>query len=713
MATTPTNLPVTSESPIDLKFNAGKIDEFVTSFAQQYIDRFGNAHYTIEGLKQLVLQQIYNLGWNPVGSFQDGASVTAAGDIVQDESTGIWYRWDDLSTIPKSVPAGSTPGSTGGVGEGKWLAVDVSDVLRKDLASPEGATLVYNGSETVADQLNRLLKSELGVFHVDNYGAIGNGIITGIGTAGNVISGTSDTAAIQAAINAAEAAGGGVIKFTPYKSYRLTYSLLFGSNLIFDFQGARIIWDCPATADEASFLLGKYYNIGNDTDYSDNVIIRNLRLATGYLRGNGIGLPKCRNILIQNVRTEYCYLHTVDATGTKNCVIERVYADSASTLAHIQIDVATGQKSVSGADSSGNYLYCSFDATGSATWSYADNCFIRYCYVTNSLYAGIHIHNSGARRIYIDNCYVASNQRGIHTDDNGYVISMWITNSTIRNNNTYELYLQASHREIYVDKCVIGNDARATGATLELVTMRGSAVDLAKRLSVSFTNNKFSGRARGPAIQYYQNVIYKGNEHRAMGDTMTLSAVSDAVSYGANFFNCNNLVDEGNVFYDCIVDACLVHNGGSHHVISSNKAQGSGSLCKAFNVVNLVTTGNEEAPLAAALCGSYLGTCTRATISTHQALMSAARPAIYFNGGTILYATNCSTDSTDTAGVGIAAAGGASLRTSCNNIRTVTKAIETSGATSITCHEPFIAAANIVNSGTGTITYNTFTTATK
>lgn len=545
MATIPTNLPVPSESPFDFKFNIGKIDEVVTSFAQQYIDRFGNAHYTIEGLKQLVLQQIYNLGWNPVGSFQDGANVTAAGDIVQDESTDIWYRWDDLSTIPKSVPAGSTPGSTGGVGEGKWLAVDVSDVLRKDLASPAGATLVYNGSETVADQLNRLLKSELGVFHVDNYGAIGDGTITGIGTAGNVISGTSDTAAIQAAINAAEAAGGGVIKFTPYKSYRLTYSLLFGSNLIFDFQGARIIWDCPATADEASFLLGKYYNIGNDTDYSDNVIIRNLRLATGYLRGNGIGLPKCRNILIQNVRTEYCYLHTVDATGTKNCVIERVYADSASTLAHIQIDVATGQKSVSGADSSGGYLYCAFDATGSATWSYADNCFVRYCYVTNSLYAGIHIHNSGARRIYIDNCYVASNQRGIHTDDNGYVISMWITNSTIRNNNTYELYLQASHREIYVDKCVIGNDARATGATLELVTMRGSAVDLAKRLSVSFTNNKFSGRARGPAIQYYQDVIYKGNEHRAMGDTMTLSAVSDAVSYGANFFNCNNLVDEG------------------------------------------------------------------------------------------------------------------------------------------------------------------------
>lgn len=150
MTTQPTNLPVPSESPRDLKFNAGKIDEFVTSMALQYIDRFGHSHYTIEGLKQLVLQQIYNLGWNPVGSFQDGATLNAAGDIIQDESTGVWYRWDNLSTLPKTVPSGSTPGSTGGVGEGKWLAVDVSDVLRKDLAKPTAPTII--GAKDIVGQ---------------------------------------------------------------------------------------------------------------------------------------------------------------------------------------------------------------------------------------------------------------------------------------------------------------------------------------------------------------------------------------------------------------------------------------------------------------------------------------------------------------------------------------------------------------------------------
>ncbi|WP_316371179.1 tail fiber/spike domain-containing protein [Enterobacter cloacae] len=142
MATTPTQNSVPSESPIDLKYNAGKIDEFVTSFSQWYVDRFGVQHYTIEGLKQLALQQIYNLGWNLVGSFQDGATLDAAGDIIQDESTGIWYRWDDLSTLPKTVPSGSTPDSTGGVGEGKWQPVEVTDLLRKDLASADGEKLI-------------------------------------------------------------------------------------------------------------------------------------------------------------------------------------------------------------------------------------------------------------------------------------------------------------------------------------------------------------------------------------------------------------------------------------------------------------------------------------------------------------------------------------------------------------------------------------------
>ncbi|MDF3789028.1 hypothetical protein P3S37_27200, partial [Enterobacter hormaechei] len=104
MATTPTNLPVPSESPRDLKFNAGKIDEFVTSLAQQYIDRFGKAHYTIEGLRWLAQQAIAAFGWIPVGTFQDGATLTLPNQILKDETDGEYYRWD--GALPKMVPSG-------------------------------------------------------------------------------------------------------------------------------------------------------------------------------------------------------------------------------------------------------------------------------------------------------------------------------------------------------------------------------------------------------------------------------------------------------------------------------------------------------------------------------------------------------------------------------------------------------------------------------
>lgn len=152
MATQPTNLPVPSESPRDLKFNAGKIDEFVTSLVNTYVDRFGNEHYTIEGLRWLAQQAIAQYGWIPVGTFQDGATLTSPNQILKDTTDGEYYRWDG-SFLPsgKVVPSGSTPGSTGGVGTGSWISVGDSS-LRSMLASSSGAGMIgYDGSVTYPD----------------------------------------------------------------------------------------------------------------------------------------------------------------------------------------------------------------------------------------------------------------------------------------------------------------------------------------------------------------------------------------------------------------------------------------------------------------------------------------------------------------------------------------------------------------------------------
>ncbi|EPT6996241.1 hypothetical protein ACVR2I_000233 [Cronobacter sakazakii] len=139
MATQPTNNPVPSESPRDLKFNAGKIDEFVTSLVNTYVDRFGNEHYTIEGLRWLAQQAIAQYGWIPVGTFQAGTTLTLPNQVLKDMTDGEYYRWD--GALPKVVPVGSTPASTGGTGVGAWISVGDS-ALRSALASSDGFSLI-------------------------------------------------------------------------------------------------------------------------------------------------------------------------------------------------------------------------------------------------------------------------------------------------------------------------------------------------------------------------------------------------------------------------------------------------------------------------------------------------------------------------------------------------------------------------------------------
>ncbi|WP_283647651.1 hypothetical protein [Hafnia paralvei] len=147
MATQPTQDAVPSESPRDLKFNAGKIDEFVTSRELKYIDRFGGEHYTIEGISQLSKEAISSFGYITMDSFEDGNTLTLPNQVLRLEATGEYYRWD--GAFPKVVPAASTPESTGGIGIGKWLSVGDA-TLRGALSSKDGYSLVGE-LQSVAD----------------------------------------------------------------------------------------------------------------------------------------------------------------------------------------------------------------------------------------------------------------------------------------------------------------------------------------------------------------------------------------------------------------------------------------------------------------------------------------------------------------------------------------------------------------------------------
>lgn len=156
----------------DLFFNSGKVDEFVTSLQHLYIDRFGKCHRTVEGMNWVVDQLIEQFkidvnqailaaGYAPVGSFQDGAEVKKYNETVLwrlPDGDGEYYRWD--GDLPKSVPEGSTPESTGGIKStdnpnGLWVSVGDASVrsdlnqLKKEITNKN----VFEASEVLTETM--------------------------------------------------------------------------------------------------------------------------------------------------------------------------------------------------------------------------------------------------------------------------------------------------------------------------------------------------------------------------------------------------------------------------------------------------------------------------------------------------------------------------------------------------------------------------------
>lgn len=100
------------------------------------------------------------IGYITRRSFEKGFNVITWNEVLLWEEDGDYYRWE--GTLPKNVPAGSTPETSGGIGLGAWVSVGDAS-LRSDLARPSGASLSgHSNGLSVAENLNNLLaKSQL------------------------------------------------------------------------------------------------------------------------------------------------------------------------------------------------------------------------------------------------------------------------------------------------------------------------------------------------------------------------------------------------------------------------------------------------------------------------------------------------------------------------------------------------------------------------
>ncbi|EPH7678889.1 hypothetical protein ACS3YE_001018 [Escherichia coli] len=636
MATQPTNLPVPSESPRDLKFNAGKIDEFVTSAELKYTDRFGEQHYTIEGLRWLAQQTIAAFGYVTIDSFEDGATLTLPNEVLRLEATGEYYRWDGAFPLGgKVVPPGSTPVTTGGVGIGAWLSVGDA-TLRGQLSSPEGATLVYNGSETVAAQLNRLLSRTTNVFNVDAYGAVGDASLA----SNNItVTGTDDTAAFAAAFAAAKASGGGRVECTPGKTYLLSYTLLYPSKFVFDGNGATLLFK-PLGGD-GSMFLPETFQVADNSTYTTDVIIRNftyLQPQDGEnMKGNLLGVMKGRRILLEDVNVTWIFWHIFDGAGGKECVVRRINAYGGYTAAFQFDSSANGNNgAVYAIDSSGTKLLCASSSTVD-TFTYSENCYLHDNFVANfttNTGAAFHWHNTGCRSIFVYDNKI-NNVYKPFTSDAGTQHNDVVISNNVCANCVFGGILQSMHTNLIFT----GNMLHSSNNVQYALAMNDDGTS-SNKYNLVISNNVIIGFERGFQVHNYTLVTVGVNSFRNVGSGLPTSAAEVLTSAIGCIVtvNCSQVSITGNSFAGCNVRGHIIcktsvdANKSGPVSITGNVGSSGGPGIVARGLLNSTISGNSFRVTSGSFYGIAEVLGSSVIVSNNNIQMADGEAAVYSSG---------------------------------------------------------------------------------
>ena len=251
------------------------------------------------------------------GSFTSGATLTVKNELLVYLNSK--YRWG--GSFPKTIPANSTPASTGGVSNSAWMLVgDIT--LRTDLATVDSGYLVDDSNIKVQAPTSGVMRTQhlrnADYISVKDFGAVGDGV-------------TNDTAAIQAAIVYGK--DNKVKVYIPSGVYIVTtltvypYTVLEGAGRTTElklpdgYNGDVIV----GVNSYAWFGTKDHHTITNtcyNTELCNFVINGNVKTFDGTRTGNGIAIWGSRlriwNIDIKNIaqngmRTDY-YDNDYDAS---------------------------------------------------------------------------------------------------------------------------------------------------------------------------------------------------------------------------------------------------------------------------------------------------------------------------------------------------------------------------------------------------------------
>lgn len=315
MTTYNTGNPLGSAAAKDLYDNAENFDHLSNDQDnEQWKDRFGVERLTWHGMEKRYQEKLSSMGWELMDSFQSGESITRADQALRwmlPDGDGEYYRWDGV--LPKTVPANSTPDSSGGVSPGAWVGVGDAS-LRTALAAPGGVDLVNGAAkQTDVDKLNK---------RTDVYAYIED--------FANLVVADDWSDAIQAAFDT-----GKEVKGIKGKQYKVTK--------IINTKGQRYVGELTLNLQRTSIpnaVVTSTYAMPN------NAFFRGIYVVTAYdfcemLRIKSLGF---------NTVIHYCYFDnngTVDIDGTMPKLLNNCLSAGLNVVINTNIESSHGQGTVS------------------------------------------------------------------------------------------------------------------------------------------------------------------------------------------------------------------------------------------------------------------------------------------------------------------------------------------------------------------------------
>lgn len=575
----PYNTLVSYEDGGEIKSRWQGIDDVVAG------TEIGESYTTYEETRSLGLQ-----GYTIIDSFELGATITQRNQALRHAATGKLYRW--AGGLPKNIPADSTPTSTGGLGANAWLEVSDTalrqEILTGGLLTDTLVTVTADGEGAVACTQHDKNSEHVSV---KDFGAKGDGV-------------TDDRAAIQKAIDAVHAAGGGSV-FIPAGTYLLNSRfpnatgninpntlLRPKANVNIRGEGEQSILKVGVFSNSNYYILYNYTEDVSRVSFKNFVVDangqNNLAPESHYTDQWTIALSTATNVKIRNVKVinnagQQCFsigqnfADTMRNVSIKDCIIYKVGGDVEGNT--IQVDHSAMYVSAKRVHITGNLLYN--DTPGGIATAIE-------CHSSLGIVAHNVIENFN---VGIITAATAKNVRDLRISDN-----------VIRAVVPWRLYTESPYdisNLVFENNTCVGTENTRGQPLIDASTNVNTLITG----SVSIAANTITGLGEAKDVQGEQGIIFGDIKHLNILGNKILNTTGSAIRMPrANTSNNSNITITGNTITDCGSTTTPLYDD----TVALLNASVIDSFVFKDNIIRSSSSTYSSCPLAASVTAKHL-----------------------------------------------------------------------------------------------------------